>query len=74
MCVFKLSWTLIFIFLHFCFCNNVNKVVIVLSAQVAHLEVVNKQYVKVIPAHGVNTAEVVSCMKMLLCPLAFHIM
>lgn len=48
------------------------KLVLVLSTQVDHLEVVNKQYVKVIPVRGVNTAEVVSCMKMLSCPLAFH--
>lgn len=44
------------------------------ALQVDHLEVVNKQYVKVIPAHGVNSSEVVSCMKMLSCPLTFHIL
>lgn len=32
----------------------------VLSLQVDHLEVVNKQYVKVIPARGVNSTDVVS--------------
>lgn len=37
------------------------------STQVDHLEVVNKQYVKVIPAYGVNTSEVVSSMRVL-CP------
>lgn len=47
--------------------------VIVLSTQVDHLEVVNKQYVKVIPAHGVNTSEVVSYMTVLLCHLFFSI-
>lgn len=30
------------------------------STQVDHLEVINKQYVKVIPAQGVNSSEVVS--------------
>ena len=42
----------------------------VLSTQVDHLEVVNKQYVKVIPAHGVNS-DVVSGMKMQFRPLVF---
>lgn len=31
----------------------------VFSVQVDRLEVVNKQYVRVIPVHGVNTSEVV---------------
>lgn len=36
------------------------KLLFVLPTQVDHLEVINKQYVKVIPAQGVNTSEVVS--------------
>lgn len=36
------------------------KLLFVLSTQVDHLEVINKQYVKVIPAQGVNSSEVVS--------------
>lgn len=34
-------------------------IVFVLCTQVGHVEVVNKQYVKVFPAHGVSTSEVV---------------
>lgn len=52
------------------FCLHVNRLVFVLSTQVDHLEVVNKQYVKVIPAHGVNS-DVVSGMKMQFRPLVF---
>lgn len=33
---------------------------VLFSTQVDHLEVINKQYVKVIPAQGVNSSEVVS--------------
>lgn len=33
---------------------------VLFSSQVDHLEVINKQYVKVIPAQGVNSSEVVS--------------
>lgn len=56
------------------FCVHVNRLVFVLSTQVNHLEVVNKQYVKVIPAHGVNSSDVVSGMKMWFCPLVFIIL
>lgn len=44
-----------------------------MSTQVDHLEVVNKQYVKVIPAQGVNTSEVVSCKKSAAMIFAFFI-
>lgn len=33
---------------------------VLFSTQVDHLKVINKQYVKVIPAQGVNSSEVVS--------------